>query len=81
MFKINQAIKKVVLLYYLIKARSLLYKTLKVELGVFIPSLRGLIYGSRISNFAKPASNWFKKNLRAVSHGRTHMTNFKILEH
>ena len=27
------------------------------------PSLRGLTYGSRISNFAKPASNWFKKKL------------------
>ena len=48
---------------------------------VLFPSLRGLTYGSRISNFAKPASNWFKKKVRAVSHGRTHVTNFKILEH
>ena len=26
-----------------------------------------LIYGLRILNFAKPASNWFKKNLRGKS--------------
>jgi len=38
-------------------------------------------YGSQISNFAKPAFDWFKKNLHAVSRGRIHVTNFKILEH
>ena len=36
-------------------------------------------YGSQISNFAKPTSNWFKKKLRAVSRGSIHVTNFKIL--
>jgi hypothetical protein len=28
---------------------------------------RTITYGSRISNFAKPASNWFKNVLRCIS--------------
>jgi hypothetical protein len=31
-FKVNQATKRVVLFYYLIKAKGLLYRTLKVKL-------------------------------------------------
>ena len=37
---------------------------------------------SRCPNFqtpAKPASDWLEKNLRAVSYGRIHVTNIKIL--
>ena len=37
------------------------------------------IFGFKISNFAKLASDWLKKNLRAVSCGRIHVTNIKIL--
>jgi hypothetical protein len=36
------------------------------------------IFGSWISNLAKPASDWLEKKLRAVSRGRIHVTNFKI---
>ena len=35
------------------------------------------IFGFKISNFAKLASDWLEKNLRAVSRGRIHVTNFK----
>jgi len=34
---------------------------------------------SQFLNFAKPTSNWLEKNLRAVSCGRIHVTNIKIL--
>ena len=35
-FKVNQAIKRVVLFYYLIKAKGLLYRTLKAELRILL---------------------------------------------
>ena len=37
------------------------------------------IFGFKISNFAKLASNCLEKNLRAVSCGRIYVTNIKIL--
>ena len=37
------------------------------------------IFGSWNSNPAKPTSGWLEKNLRAVSYGRIHVTNFKTL--
>ena len=35
-FKINQVAKRVVLFYYLIKAKGLLYRTLKVKLRILL---------------------------------------------
>ena len=48
---------------------------------IFWPEVQVVyIFGFKILNFAKLASNWLEKNLRAVSYGRIHVTNFKTLD-
>ena len=71
------------LLHTLHRARSwLLWDSF--YLLVYWPEVR-VVYTFRCPkcpNFqtpAKPASDWLEKNLRAVSYGRIHVTNIKIL--
>ena len=60
-----EAVLKLILKTILILNRLL---NIKSRLGIYralilFLSLQGLIYSLRILNFAKPASNWFKKKL------------------
>ena len=65
---------------------------IKYIIAIFLidPSLRVVyIFGLGVLDFKLPpsqlligrksASNWLEKNLRAVSYGRIHVTNIKIL--
>jgi hypothetical protein len=52
-------------------AKRRIYEITRYEWSIFS--------GSGFHTSAKPTSNWLEKNLRAVSYGRIHVTNFKTL--